>query len=141
VNLFENIIEMLRSSTSIRNFNKSTHQCVKDWQVAILKDEKSVFVGIRSYEAMCSLNKQPGRHFVGASEILQKLQVHPFVTQYLNIIDDSLTAESIIYSSVIHRFALKITNLYGGDVLMMPIPPQEFRERSMKLIKVVTKAC
>lgn len=132
--LIHNIYDCIRSSSSLREFRKSVPESITTWQKDVLKMEKSSFTGVKSYEAM----RKIGRTYIGLSEILKKLQNHPFVQQYFNIIGDKIGIKIIRDSLVQQSFASKSGRTITDDEeLFEPVPKTDFVGRSKRIIDVV----
>jgi hypothetical protein len=103
------------------------------WQKDVLRLEKTVFVGVKSYEAMQKI----GRQHIGATEILQKLQKHPVVNRYFKLIGDKVGADAIADALVTHSFAARLGTTYEDEQLFQPVPSVDFKHRGLRLIRAV----
>jgi hypothetical protein len=106
------------------------------WQISVLNSEKSVFIGLKSYEAM----RRIGRNAVGVSEILQRLQKHPNVAQYLNIIGTKLTVAEIendLLKQSLARSAGK--TITDNETLFEAVPCSDFKGRGLRFIEAVAR--
>ena len=131
--LFHKIQRSVKTSSSLRDYRKSVSELVTEWQKDVFRQEKSVFVGVKSYEAMKKIN----RTHVGASEILQRLQKHPFIRQYLKIIGGKLTSDIIEDSLIQQSLASRLSLTYDGEPIFGPIPYEDFKGRGLRLIEEV----
>ena len=77
--LVNNIVKKFRESTSLKSFKKDLNRCVADWEVELLKQEKTVYFGLKSYEAM----KKAGSNIVGVSDIMLRLERDRKFERYL----------------------------------------------------------
>lgn len=100
--LFNSICAGIVASSSLADFRRSVNDIMAQWQKDVLRLEKTVFVGVKSYEAM----RRIGRQHIGATEILQKLQKHPIVNQYFKLIDDKVGTDAIADALVTHSLLL-----------------------------------
>lgn len=131
--LFHQISDCIRDSSSVNDFYESVDSSITRWQKDVLKLEKSAFIGVKSYEAM----RKIGRTHIGMSEILQKLQRHPVVNQYFNIIREKIRGDTIENSLVQQSFASRLAPTYEGEELFEPVPRVDFKGRSVRLINTV----
>lgn len=134
-NLFHDISLCVRSSSSLRHFSLSVGNSIADWQRRVLKSEETAFIGLKSYETMIGI----GRTHIGMSEILEKLQKHRIVLQYLKIIGDKIRSDIIETSLVQHGLAFQLKPTYDGESLFQPIPPADFEGSRLRLINAVSK--
>lgn len=134
--LFHSLCDGIVASPSLPHFRSSVNGSIAQWQKDVLRLEKTVFIGIKSYEAM----RRIGRQHIGATEILQKLQKHPVVNQYFKLIDDKVGADVIVDALVSHSFAAKLGATYEDEQLFQPVPIADFRQRSLRLIHAVEEA-
>jgi hypothetical protein len=134
--LLSRICKCIKDSSSVEHFSKSAETSVTDWQRDVLKLEKRAFIGVKSYEAM----RKIGRNAIAVSEILQRLQKHPFVMQYLNIVGEKLTAdeveESLVQQSLAHYL---ISTIRDDEPLFEPVPSVDFARRGIRLIDEVER--
>jgi len=131
--LFNKIWDCVESSSSVSDFQKSSGDEILKWQKEVLRIEKGVFIGFKSYEAM----KRIGRKYIGTSEILYRLQKHPYVTHYLKIIGDMILPDYIQESLTQQSFASQIGKTLDGEGLFCPVLNVDFRGRQERLIKAV----
>lgn len=134
--LFVDIHNSLRNSSTRADFRRSIMNHTKQWQKNVLSLEKSVFVGFRSYQAMQTFES---RRHIGVGEILRKLQKHPIIGQYFNIIGDKISTEMIEDSSICHSFACKLASTFDGEVILEPVPGIDFRQRLQRLVHAVER--
>lgn len=133
--LFHQISNTIRNSSSLIDFSKSVDSSITRWQKDVLKLEKNTFIGVKSYKAM----RQIGRIHIGTSEILQKLQKHTIVKQYLNIIGEKISSKTIEDSLVQQSFASRLIPTYEGEEVFEPVPCVDFKGRSLRLIDTVMR--
>lgn len=131
--LFNQICSCVDISSSIRKFHEYSNDAISRWQTDVLRLEKTAFIGVKSYEAM---RKIGGKH-IGTSEILSKLQTHPYVTQYLKIIGERIQPNHIEESLVQQSLASQVGKTLQGEELFCPVPSVDFTGRQEKLIKAV----
>lgn len=132
--LFHKISNCIKNSSSLIDFSKLVDSAITGWQKDMLKLEKNAFIGVKSYEMM----RKIGRSHIGISEILQKLQKHPIVKQYLNIIGENISIETIEDSLVQQSFARLIPTIIE-EKLFSPVPCVDFKGRSLRLIDTVMR--
>lgn len=132
--LFNEVTDCINDSQSIGDFYELMDKSINEWQMGVLKREKSVYIGVKSYEAMLKI----GNNFIGLSEIFQKLQKHPYVLQYLKIIKERLTInaikENLIQQSLAYYLGKTIRN---NEPIFEPVPYEDFESRSLRLINLV----
>jgi len=131
--LFHQIYKCIIKSSSLMAFSKSVNNSITGWQKDMLEIEKNAFIGVKSYEAMQKI----GRNQISTSEILHKLQKHPIVKQYFKIIDDKIGIKIIEESLLQQSFARLIPGF--NEELFSPIPCEDFKSGSMRLIDAVMK--
>ena len=132
--LFHQLSDCIRSSTSLPDYQDSVRDSLTRWQKDVLSSEKSVFIGLKSYEAMCKI----GRNAIGVSEILQRLQKHPLVGQYLNIIGKKLTVNEIENDLVTQSLAYSAgRTIQHHETLFEPVPYADYKGRGHRLIEAM----
>jgi hypothetical protein len=134
--LLNSICGAIVASPSLADFRRSVTDTMAEWQRDVLRLEKTVFVGVKSYEAM----RRIGRQHIGATEILQRLQKHPVVNQYFKLIGDKVGADGITEALITHSFAARLGATYAGEQLFQPVSPVDFKQRSLRLIHAVEEA-
>jgi len=134
--LLHSICDCIVGSSSLADFRRSVNDAITQWQKDILRLEKDVFIGVKSYEVM----RKIGRQHIGATEILDRLQKHPVVNQYFKLIGDKVGTDMIADALVSHSFAAKLTATYDDEQVFQPVPSVDFRQRSLRLIRAVEEA-
>lgn len=125
--------ECIRNSSSLRDLHKLLKNLIKGWRQDVLKLEKDAFIGVKSYKVM----KEIGGTHIGVSEILQKLQGHPIVLQYLNIIDDRLSVDEIRDILIQQSLVSRLSPTIEGEEIFEPVPSLDFKARELRLIRAV----
>jgi hypothetical protein len=134
--LFHQLSDCIRNSASLADYLQSSDDLIKKWQKNVLSSEKSVFIGLKSYEAM----RRIGRNAIGVSEILQQLQKHPYVAQYLNIIGTKLTIIEIENDLVQQSLACSAgRTIQDNETLFEAVPSTDFKGRGHRLIDAVAR--
>ena len=131
--LCHSLQECCKDSSTIRDFLRNSDDSISKWQEEVLKLEKKVFFGVKSYEAM----RKIGRKSVGMSEILQKLQRHPTVKHYVRIMGGRLTSHEIEESLLSESLGYQAGRTYDGELLFCPVPLIEFQSRAERLVRTV----
>jgi len=131
--LFNSITECINGSTSLSDFRELTDRAITKWQKDVLLLEKSVFVGLKSYEAMYKILHGIPRNHIGITEILDKLQKHPIVGQYFKIIGDKVSTTIISDGLIYHSFAAELGSTYEGELLFQPVTVADFKHRSKRI--------
>ena len=134
--LFGLIQKCVDLSTSIRKFHEASRDAISRWQKEILSLEKGAFIGVKSYEAM----RKIGRNHIGTSEILCRLQRHPYVIQYLKIIGEKIHPMHIERSLIQQSLASQVGKTLEGEELFCPVPSTDFAGRQIKLTTAVERA-
>jgi hypothetical protein len=109
--LYHGLQERCKRSSTIEDFLKRLGDSTSGWQQEVLKLEKTVFLGVKSYEAM----RKIGRKSVGVSEIFQKLQWHPTVKHYIRIMGGRLTSHEIEESLLSESLGYQAGRTYDGE--------------------------
>lgn len=132
--LLHQINDCIKSTSSMDEFRKSMEENMSSWQTEVLKLEKSSFVGVKSYEAM----RKIGRTYIGASEIVRRLQKHPVVNHYFKLMGDRI-GNKIIRDSLIQESLASILSrtLADDEELFEPVPQIDFRGRCQRFIDAV----
>jgi len=132
--LIHQICDCLHSSSSEKEFAKSEDETISRWQKEVLRLEKMVFTGLKSYEAMRKIK----RTHISMSEILQRLQKHPIVKHYFNIIEDKIGSELIKDSLINESFASLLSRtITDGEELFEPVPQCDYSGRCQRMINAV----
>ena len=134
--VFHQLADDIRNSTSLRNYTRTINDLLTKWQKNVLNSERSAFIGLKSYEAMRSIR----RHAIAVSEILQRLQKHPYVGQYLKIIEKKLTVNEIeddlLKQSLAHSVGKTIQH---NETLFEPVPSADYKGRGLRLVDAVVR--
>ena len=133
--LFHQINDCISKSSSLTDFSKLVGSVIIKWQKDILKLERNVFIGVKSYEVMLKI----GRSYIGMSEILKELNEDPIVNQYLDIIGEKIQCEIIENCLIQQSFASRIAITFDGEKLFEPVPCVDFKERGLRLIDAVMR--
>jgi len=131
--LLNQVPQCIANSSSLRDFRKLLNDWIKGWRQDVLKLEKNAFIGVKSYKVM----KEIGRTHIGVSEILRKLQAHPIVLQYFNIIDSKVSVSDVIESLYQQKLGFRLTPTTDGEEIFEPVPALDFKARESRLIKAV----
>lgn len=131
--LFNQICECVDPSLSILEFHERSSDTISRWQKDVLRLEKGAFIGVKSYEAMSKI----GRKYIGTSEILTRLQTHPFVGKYLKRIGQRIQPSHIEKSLIEQSLASQVGKTLEGEELFCRVPSVDFKSRQEKLIKAV----
>ena len=81
--------------------------------------------------------KEIWRTHIGVSEILRKLQAHPIVIQYFNIIDSKVSVSDVIESLHQQKLGFRLTPTTDGEEIFEPVPSLDFKARELRLIRAV----
>lgn len=127
--------ECCKHSSTIEDFLRRSDDSISRWQEEVLELEKTVFLGVKSYEAM----RKIGRKSVGVSEIFQKLRWHPTVKHYIRIMGGRLTSHEIEESLLSESLGYQAGRTYDGELLFCPVPLIEFQSRAGRLVRTVEK--
>ena len=133
LDLFNNLIDRLERCPNINSYRTAINTYISEWSSKALESEKKVFIGLKAYEAM----KNIGNMHIGQGEIYRRLYRHPFVLQYMNLLDQQLTPDVIIDSLVEQGLAKCNPSPY--DFILNPILPKDFSHRQDIIVKKVTE--
>lgn len=129
--LFNNLTNKLRESTSFDKFRNEINQHISEWGKDVLKREKTVFFGIRSYAAM----KKAGKNIVGTSDILTNLFRDRIFNNYLKILGGGDLTSYIKDGLLKEKLACLVTT--PDEDLFCKVKSIDFRERGFRFIKAV----
>jgi len=129
--LFRMIISKLRESGSHANFRKDVRRYIDDWEIELLRQERTVFFGLKSYEAM----KKAGRNIVGASEIMLKLHRDAHFERCIRKLGGGNLAQYIREGLLKERLA-RIVEAPNED-LFCRVDGDDFKARGLRMIKAV----
>jgi hypothetical protein len=130
--LFNKFSEFMRPQ-AIGDFLKNLEVGITTWQKDVLATERRCFVGIKSYEVI----RKIGRPSVHTSEILKKLQRHPIVNRYVNIIGEKIAPQMISEALLSESLAVVVGKLPNGEEDFYPISIQDFKHRINRIITIV----
>lgn len=133
--LLNQVPECIKNSSSLRGFYKLLNNLIKGWRQEVLNWEKDAFIGVKSYEVMKEIGKT--HKAIGVSEILRKLQGHPIVLQYFNIIDSKVSTRDVIESLHQQKLGFRLTPTIDGEEIFEPVPSLDFKARGLRLIRAV----
>ena len=132
--LFNDIVRVLRDSTSFNRFRRELTKSISEWQKDVLKKEKTIFFGLKSYEAM----KKVGRSIVGTSDILLNLYKDRKFNRYIEIIGGGDLAYYIKEGLLSERLACLITT--PVEDCFCKVNKADYSARALRLIKEVEEA-
>jgi len=128
------IREYIRESSSFQEFQENCKEGIIIWKKEVLKQEKSTFIGIKSYETMQKIN----RAAVGSSEIFENLLKDSFVEEYLNNLGEKVDVheiESTLRGNSLGYVAGK--TIQTDELLFECVPCADFKGRAIRFIKAV----
>lgn len=128
--LFNDMLKILRESTSFEKFRTDMNKSISEWQKDVLKREKTVFFGLKSYEAM----RKVGRNIVGTSEILLNLNKDSRLNRYVQILGGDLTTY-IKESLLSEKLAYLVTT--PDEDCFCKVNCTDYKARGLRLIKEV----
>lgn len=132
--LLNDMIKILRDSTSFDKFRGELNESISKWQKDVLKVGKSTFIGIKSYRAMCQIR----RTNISAGEIFRRLLKDRIVKEYFDIINDKLSISDIERSIIDQGLAVSVGQTVSDDQsLFEPVHKIDFRARGERLVKEV----
>jgi len=129
--LFTDLVKILRDSASFEQFRDNLNKTINKWQGDVLNREKTVFFGLKAYEAM----KKVGRNIVGTSDILLNLDKDRQFNYYLKIIGGGDVTRYIRDGLLSEKLAFLITT--PDEDLFCKVNAIDFKERGLRLIKAV----
>lgn len=129
--LFMNIIKIFQESTAFENFKADANKAISESQKDVITREKTVFFGLRSYEAM----KKVGRNTVGTSEILLNLHKDAKFKRYTKILGNIDLTSHIKEGLIFERLAYLIPS--PDENFFHKVNSPDFKARGLRLIKTV----
>jgi len=129
--LMGQLIDSLESCPDLQSYNQNVNLIISNWEKRILEAERTVYIGLKAYRAM----KDIGRRFIGEGEVFRKLLKHPFVKQYLNIINQDL-APYVITESLLKE-GLAVRKRICMDSILFRVPPEDFQKREQMILEKV----
>ena len=129
--LFNDMVRTLRDSTSFDRFRGDLNKSISGWQKDVLKRERTVFFGLRAYEAI----KKAGRNIVGTSDILLKLHRDSKFNHYIKILGGGDLTTYIREGLLTERLAHLIST--PSEDVFCRIHSADFRARGLRLIRAV----
>ena len=129
--LFDDLAEKLREATSFDKFRRDLNKSISEWQKKVSNREKTVFFGLKSYEAM----KRVGEKIVGMSGILGHLQGDRKVERYMRMLGGG-DLKAYIKDGLVNERLADSTKAHGEDMFCR-ISHVDFEARGLRLIKAV----
>ncbi len=129
--LFNDLVKKLRESSSFDRFRDELSRSISEWEKDALNREKTVFFGLKSYEAM----KMAGRNIVGTSEILSNIRKDRNFKHYIKILGGEDLTSYIKDGLLSERLACLITTPY--EDLFCRVNSGDFKARGQRLIGAV----
>lgn len=131
--LFYDLMNVLRDSTTFEKMKEDINRKIFEWKKDLFKREKTVFFGLRSYEAM----KKAERKIVGTSDILLHLRKDSKFKQYMDILGGG-DMSKYIYEGLLSEKLAYCVKTPDEDLFRMT-SKADFRLRGMRLMKAVEK--
>jgi len=129
--LIKGLVRELRQSGSLASFRGDVGRCIAEWEVEMLKQERTVYFGLKSYEVM----KRAGTDIVGVSDIMLGLNKDRQFERYLRKLGGGDLAEYVREGLVRERLA-RIVEAPSED-LFCKVEGADFRGRGLRLIRAV----
>lgn len=129
--LFNDLVKKLRESTSFDKFRDESNKSIYEWEKDVLKREKTVFFGLKSYEAI----KKVGKNIVGTSDILLNLHKDSKFNRYIKILGGGDLTSYIREGLLSERLAYLIST--PDEDLFCRVNSADFKSRGLRLIKTV----
>lgn len=129
--LMKGIVKKLRESVSLPNFMRDVRRHLDDWELDLLKQEQTVYFGLKSYEAM----KKAGRNIVGVSDIMLKLHRDPRFERCIRKLGVGDLTQYIKDGLLKERLA-RIVEAPSED-LFCRVDGVDFKSRGLRLIRAV----
>jgi len=131
--LFTDIVSVLRESTSFDRFKDHLNKSISEWREDVFKKERTIFFGLKSYEAM----KKIGRSIVGTSEILSNLYKDSKFNHYIKILGIGDLTPYVREGLLSERLA-RLVNTPEEDFFCR-VNNSDFKARGLRLIKAVER--
>jgi hypothetical protein len=128
--LLKNMVETFRASSSLPSFRKDLKGCMANWETDLLKQEKTAYFGLKSYEAM----RAGGRRIVGPADIMLKLKRDKDFERYYKKLGGDLT--QLIRDGLVSERLAKVIPTPDED-LFCCVECCDFKARGLRLIRAV----
>lgn len=131
VHLARCAVKKFAESASLASFRKDLSKSIENWELDLLKQEKTVYFGLKAYETM----KKIGRRVVGASDILLKLERDRNFERYLRKLGGGDLSVHIKKGLISERLA-RLVETPHEDVFCV-VNGIDFKARGLRLIESV----
>jgi len=131
--LFKKMVTKLCESTSLAYFKKDISKCIAEWEEDLIRQEKTVYFGLKSYEAM----KKVGRDIVGASEIMSNLDKDKRFERYIKKLGEG-DLSKLIKEALLNEKLARIV-LSPREDFFCKVEESDFRARGLRLIGAVER--
>lgn len=135
--LFNELIEELRESTSLNSFRSDLRKSIDRWGKKMLKTAKTVFFGLRAYEAMKKVERRTGRSTIGTSEIVSEFHKDRKLKDCIKILGGEDLVSFIKEGLLSERLAYLIPTSY--ESLFCIVNRIDFTAIGLRLIRAVRK--
>lgn len=130
--LFHKISATLRNSHNLAGFESQAGTVIATWQSDTIKQERTVFFGLRCYEAM----KDTGRTVVGTSDIIVRLERDERFNRYLSLAGGELP--KVIRESLITERLARLIPTPDEDFFCR-VKSGDFKARCVRLVQEVQR--
>lgn len=131
--LMKKIVSILKDSASLAAFRKDRNRWIAEWKIELLKQEKTVYFGLKSYEAM----KRVGRNTVGVSDIMLELQKDRKINTYLQKLGGG-DLSIYIRDGLLNERLARLVETPDED-LFRRVDGSDFKARGLRLIDAVER--
>ena len=129
--LLRSMVETFKTSASLATFKKGIKRCMTNWETDLLRQERTAYFGLKSYEAMRAV----GRRTVGTADIMRNLKRDKDFERYYKVLGGGDLTQYIRDGLVSERLAKVIAT--PDEDLFCCVECCDFKSRGLRLIKAV----
>jgi len=127
--LFNGLLEDLHNSSSLSDLRNRNRDRLAAWQKDVLKGERSVFLGIKAYQAIQQMKKRS----VAEVDVLKVLQDDAPVRRYEELVGELFTLDDIGNSLVSQNLASDVREELYQDRFISVIPVSDFKAAAERI--------
>jgi hypothetical protein len=127
--LFNGVLKDLQKSSCLTDFRSRKQARVAEWQKDVLNNEKSIFLGIKAYQAI----RQMGKRAAAEVDILGILQQDAAVQRYEELVGKLFTLDDIGNSLVSQNLASCVSEELYQDRFISVIPVPDYKATANRI--------